>query len=102
MTPVCSLVLSSLVVQHKTDRWRGVITGWQRKEETGNKLSSLTNKDYEKNQDIPAVMDNDQNADIQYTVLLDSGDAHFLGGERRFKNVAVAMQSDLDEVKDNR
>jgi hypothetical protein len=79
-----------------------VITGWQRKEETGNKLSSLTNKDYEKGQDTTAVTDNDQNADIQCNVLLDSGDTHFLGGERQFDIEVVAMQSDLDEVKDNR
>lgn len=76
--------------------------GWQRKEKRGNKRSSLTNKDYEKCQDMPAVMDNDQNVDIQYTTLLDSGDAHLLGGKTQFNNMAVAMQSDLEEVMDDR
>jgi hypothetical protein len=102
MMAVCSLVFVSPVVQHKIERWRGVISGWQRKEERGNKPSSLTNKDYEKCQDIPAVMDNDQNVDIQYTALLDSGDAHLLGGKTQFNNMAVAMQSDLEEVMDDR
>ena len=99
---VCSLVFLSLVVQHKTERWRGVITDWQRKKERGNKLGSLTEKDYEKCQDLPVVLDNDQNVDIEYTTLLDSGDAHFLGGRTQLSNVAVTRQSDLVEVMDDR
>jgi hypothetical protein len=62
----------------------------------------LTNKDYQKGQDTPAVMDNDQNDDIQYIMILDFGDAHLLGGTRQFNNLPVAMQSDLEEVKDDR
>jgi hemimethylated DNA binding protein len=72
------------VVQHKSDRWRGVVVGWQRKDNT--KPSSLTSKTYTNTKQI------------QYTVLLDSGDVNLIqrdGVDRRMAN-----QSELTLLQD--
>jgi hypothetical protein len=96
--------LLTKVVQHKTERFRGVITGWQRAENNqSNKPSSLTKKDYGEGEEAPAATDDIQ-SDIQYTMILDSGDAHLLGGASQVNSVIgapVAMQSELEEVKDD-
>lgn len=102
------------VVQHKMERWRGVITGWQRtSDQTTNsaeeKLSSLTRKNYgndDNDKSDVAVEETEggiEKDDIQYSVILDSGDAHLLGGRRNVDSATgdmVAMQSDLDAVQD--
>jgi hypothetical protein len=100
-----------LVVQHKKERWRGIITGWQRHDATGvEKLSSLTKKTYSGNKgdvlDLPTAVEEvvDDNG-IQYSLILDSGDAHLLGGRRNVHDLTgepVAMQSDLEVVEDDR
>lgn len=107
------------VVQHKQERWRGVITGWQRVETatSDDKLTSLTRKSYDysssgdnESEDIgsnPSSTDKEAIGDsnIQYTVILDSGDAHLLGGRRNVHDESgepVAMQSDLELVEDDR
>jgi hemimethylated DNA binding protein len=91
------------VVQHKTEKWRGIITGWERSTMKGNgKLTSLTKKDYDEN----IVLDEEpagDSGDIQYSLIIDSGDAHLLGGRRNIHDITrdpVAMQSDLELVKD--
>jgi heat shock protein HspQ len=103
------------VVQHKMERWRGVITGWQRTRDqttttsAEEKLSSLTKKNYgnDDNDKSNVVLEETEGAiekdDIQYSVILDSGDAHLLGGRRNVDSESgdmVAMQSDLDAVHD--
>jgi len=93
------------VVQHRDERWRGVILAWESNENsttpsssnrTGSmrteelsqdfsKLTTLTTKDY-----------NDSKSSVNYTVLLDAGDAYMMGAEltRRVR------QSELDVVRD--
>lgn len=88
-------------MQHKTERWRGVIIGWQR-EEKNDSPSSLTKKDYGEG-GVPSASDHVKN-DIQYTMILDSGDAHLLGGASQVNSVTgtpVAKQSELEEVQDD-
>jgi hypothetical protein len=101
---MCSLVFLSKVVQHKTERWRGVITGWQREEKSqSNKPSSLTKKGYGEGEGAPVATD-DVQSDIRYTMVLDSGDAHLLGGASQVNSATgaqVAMQSELKEVQDD-
>ena len=95
------------VVQHKAEKWRGIITGWQRSTLEGDdgKLTSLTKKNYNENivsEDKESVSDG---GSIQYSLLIDSGDAHLLGGRRNVHDLTgepVAMQSDLELVKDER
>jgi len=97
-------------VQHKNERWRGIIAGWQRKETAREeKLSSLTNKSYSENKgDLSSIAHDEKMEeadDIQYSLILDSGDAHLLGGRRNVHDVTgdpVAMQSDLEVVNDDR
>jgi hypothetical protein len=82
-----------------------VITGWQREEKNqSNKTSSLTKKDYGEGEEVPAATDDVQiDCEIHYTMILDSGDAHLLGGASQLNSVTgaqVAMQSELEEVQD--
>lgn len=102
--------IDALVVQHKKERWRGVITGWEHRKSaaTEDKLSSLTVKNYgeDMSESVPSTQEagEDRDNDIQYTLILDSGDAHLLGGRRSIHDISgepVAMQSDLELVEDD-
>ena len=112
-------------MQHKEERWRGVIVGWERVSKPSpltDRLTSLTTKSYS-----DQASDNDNNSSnddgdgndrsedstnvfapkspIQYTMILDSGDAHFLGGRRVLQEQTgfpVASQDDLELVMDIR
>jgi len=94
------------VVQHKTERWRGVILGWDRlPERPKGQLTSLTTKDY-----TPVGLskgeDNEKDDtidNIRYTMILDSGDAHLLVGRRKVRDDSghpVAIQSELELIQD--
>jgi hemimethylated DNA binding protein len=72
------------VVQHNSDRWRGVVVGWERRDDT--KPSSLTSKKYTNTNQI------------QYTMLLDSGDMHLI--RRDGVDRPMANQSELTLVQD--
>lgn len=56
--------------------------------------------------DLPAVEEEAvEDSGIQYSLILDSGDAHLLGGKRNVHDMTgdpVAMQSDLEVVEDDR
>jgi len=87
------------VVKHKTENWRGIIIGWERMKpivaDPDDKPTSLTKKQY----------DVDEIETVQYTVLLDSGDAHLHYSKRRdTSNLSQAKvrQSEIDLVVDNR
>lgn len=74
-------------------------------------MTSLTKKNYDEaiggNLDSPEVQEEtaDKDGGIQYSLILDSGDAHLLGGRRNVHDLTgepVAMQSDLELVEDER
>ena len=81
-----------------------MITGWERN--VGNekdKLTSLTKKEYVVSEPKGDVLDIQD--DIQYSLILDSGDAHLLGGRRQVHDLTgapVARQSELELVNDDR
>lgn len=89
------------IVQHKSMRWRGIISGWKRIDQknsnestSSNKSSSsLTTKEYESNNDN----DDEFGNEIEYTVLLDEGDA-VLSRSRVFGSKRI-KQNELEIVK---
>lgn len=97
-------------MQHKEERWRGVILGWERVSNdsttTSSGLTSLTSKDYKLLlQDDEEVEETSDQSPVQYTMILDSGDAHFLGGRRTMgeqSGYPVAFQHELELVTDTR
>lgn len=93
------------VVQHRDERWRGVILQWDKDGSnnfgpmTGTKLSddfskltTLTTKEYSK---AGGEYDNVE-ARVSYTVLLDAGDAVTMGAQL----TRTALQSELDPITD--
>jgi len=82
------------VVQHKGERWRGVILGWEKPEDstynqkTPKKLTSLTTKVYTAADFLNS---------IRYEVLLDQGDSDML---RATSSFIVCSQEDLELVTD--
>jgi hemimethylated DNA binding protein len=90
------------VVQHKTERWRGVVAGWQR---LGLPTTSLTTKSYDDDdkEQKDVTKETSDDANVQYEILLDSGDASLLGGRRPGYDATAmptARQTDLELVKD--
>lgn len=93
------------VVQHKRERWRGIVLGWDIITPSG-QLTSLTTKDYSNLEEDDD--DDDQEGEegsnrVQYTMVLDSGDAHLLGGKRKVQGDSgfpVAFQPDLELMND--
>mmetsp|Transcript_324 Transcript_324/g.521 ORF Transcript_324/g.521 Transcript_324/m.521 type:complete len:521 (+) Transcript_324:85-1647(+) len=88
------------VVQHKKERWRGVITGWKRSPNKGPKggdpgkySGESQSVEYKiEYKDVP-VDDIDQEDDIiQYAVIVDVGDSHL----EQHRLQASIPQSDLD------
>ncbi|CAB9513357.1 Tetratricopeptide repeat [Seminavis robusta] len=78
------------VVQHKHERWRGVICGWEQPVETPNQmeLSSLTTKIYTAKDFL---------TQMRYEVILDLADMHTL---QATSPLIVATQQDLELVDD--
>ena len=90
------------VVQHKGDRWRGIVVGWRRGPTAPMQGpgggSSLTTKDYGTpvEKDTSATM-------VRYDVIVDTGDAHLLGGKRNVDaetGFPLINQVDLEAVDD--
>ena len=83
------------VVQHKTMRWRAIVAGWNKEgNDDDDQKSSLTTKVYEQT----LTENQEAESDIEYTVLLDEGDAvlsraRVLGSKR-------AKQHELETVMD--
>jgi hemimethylated DNA binding protein len=85
------------VVQHKRERWRGVIAGWEKPADADSdstskpiQLSSLTTKIYTAQEFLKAV---------RYEVILDLADMHTL---KSTAPVVVCTQQDLEPVQDDR
>jgi hemimethylated DNA binding protein len=89
------------VVQHRHERWRGVVAAWERKRFDPNAKTSLTDKGYN-------LQDNFENAamtqkeeepsfTIKYDIILDAGDAHSMASSSGWSKAA---QSDLMPVTD--
>lgn len=90
------------VVQHKGDRWRGIVVGWRRGPSAPMQGpgggSSLTTKDY----GTPAEKDASATI-VRYDVIIDTGDAHLLGGKRNVDaetGFPLVNQVDLEAVDD--
>ena len=90
------------VVQHKGDRWRGIVVGWRRGPSAPmpgpGGGSSLTTKDY----GTPAEKDASATM-VRYDVIIDTGDAHLLGGKRNVDaetGFPLVNQLDLEAVDD--
>eukprot|EP00978_Attheya_sp_CCMP212_P011255 scaffold27646_cov42-Attheya_sp.AAC.2 len=99
------------VVRHKEERWRAVVVAWGRvgTKNTKTPTTSLTKKDYTgagaKELEASSTSSNSEKEDkVQYTLILDLGDAHLLGGSPRTNNgqtgLPVAFGSDLEPVLD--
>lgn len=89
------------VVQHKQERWRGVIVGWEKPENNSNdkkqqmeekrqQLTSLTTKTYTAGDFLNS---------IRYEVILDAGDVHMMQATSAF---IVCTQNDLKTITDGR
>jgi hemimethylated DNA binding protein len=90
------------VVQHKRDRWRGIVLGWELMTPS-NQLTSLTTKDYANVEESSESAGEEENNRVRYTMLLDSGDSHLLGGSRQIQGdtgYPASFQSDLELVTD--
>jgi hypothetical protein len=97
------------VVRHKEERWRAVVVAWDRVGTTSTKTptTSLTKKDYTGGADKELDASSSEKEDkVQYTLILDFGDAHLLGGSPRTNNgqttLPVAFGYDLEPVLDKR
>lgn len=94
------------VVQHKTERWRGVILGWERireKQDTQAGFTSLTTKNYSSSNLEADGNETEQGDRIQYTIMLDSGDAHLTAGRHAAhgrSGYAVTSEPDLELLQD--
>lgn len=103
------------VVQHKEERWRGVIADWDRSIESygnddsdvmverhQNKKTSLTTKDYgaslEKDESVTADGEKKQSETIYYNIILDMGDAHSMGSQSGWIRTS---QTDLEALSDS-
>mmetsp|Transcript_11436 Transcript_11436/g.16772 ORF Transcript_11436/g.16772 Transcript_11436/m.16772 type:complete len:766 (+) Transcript_11436:197-2494(+) len=94
------------MVQHKTERWRGVILGWERirkKQHPEAGFTSLTTKGYNQSNKEDDENETDPDNEIQYTVILDSGDAHLTAGRHAVHGRlghALTSESDLELLQD--
>lgn len=89
------------VVQHKKDRWRGIILGWERVNLfTEDQLTSLTTKRYGPNEQETNEQPNGDR--IRYTIVQDFGDAHFLAGPKKANQSGFPtyFETDLQLVQD--
>ena len=94
------------VVQHKGDRWRGIVVGWKRGppppvQQGPGGGSSLTTKDY--GAATEKETNNSAATTIRYDVIIDTGDAHLLGGKRNVDaetGFPLVNQTDLQAVDD--
>ena len=94
------------VVQHKGDRWRGIVVGWKRGppppvQQGPGGGSSLTTKDY--GAATEEETNNSTATTIRYDVITDTGDAHLLGGKRNVDaetGFPLVNQTDLQAVDD--
>lgn len=90
------------VVQHKHERWRGVVVGWEKPDDDDTKkesdeeskteplqLSSLTTKKYTASDFL---------SNVRYEIILDAGDVHMLQAASSF---IVSTQDDLETVTDS-
>jgi len=85
-------------VQHKHERWRGVIVGWERPTKVDDdddkagrvptQLTSLTTKTYKASDFLKSV---------RYEVILDAGDVNMMEATSSF---IVATQDDLEPLSD--
>jgi len=90
------------VVQHRNEKWRGVVVGWGvEKDKNPGKLSSLTIKQYSLKQE---ESDHDDDHDdtsttkrVQYTILVDVHDSNLLQSS---KTVTLEFQDDLTQIDD--
>ena len=93
---VSFLSIITVVLQHKSDRWRGVVTGWKHFDGSDARNTSLTKKNY----NVSSSMEKDPMTatknNIQYELLIDSGDAHLLESRPYHQ----ALQSELEPVTD--
>ena len=95
------------VVQHKHERWRGVIAGWEKPDQeevlkrekrtkdgkstqpSSEKLTSLTTKVYTASDFL---------SNVRYEVILDAGDVHMM---QAASSLIVSTQDDLELVTDS-
>lgn len=86
------------VVQHRSDRWRGVIASWERGRNTSSisdDFGSLTKKSYD------TKMSSTGTDSIRYTVILDVGDAFTLTNVMAAGGSTIhATQTELESVTD--
>lgn len=92
------------VIQHKKAKWRGVIVGWAIDEAkpSGNRLTSLTTKQYEisdEDRDNEITTTNKDEASpkatVKYTILVDMNDSSLL---HLSKSISLESQEDLIPV----
>ena len=92
------------VVQHKNDKWRGVVVGWdieKNKNDDGQLLSSLTTKQYSlhsMSDGLSEATTTKSKKKVQYTVLVDYYDNKLL--LQSAKTVTLESQDDLVSVTD--
>lgn len=110
MSPVINYHVGQ-IVQHKLNKWRGVVVGWNveddnRIEEANqNRLTSLTTKQYplksEERKDERVLGDSltkqKKDPKVKYTLLLDKNDATIM---HTSKYVSLELQDDLIAVDD--
>ena len=92
------------VVQHKNDKWRGVVVGWdieKNKNDDGQLLSSLTTKQYSlhsMSDGLSEATTTKSKKKVQCTVLVDYYDNKLL--LQSAKTVTLESQDDLVSVTD--
>jgi hemimethylated DNA binding protein len=97
------------IVQHKQERFRGVVAGWSVVVDTTDAKTSLTSKQYALDDDFSTAADADAATDseqgndnvnerIRYDIILDAGDAHSMG---KSSGWSKTLQSDLVPVTDH-
>ena len=92
------------VVQHKHERWRGVVVGWEKPDDdhvkkgkdggeskkVPSQLTSLTTKIYTASDFL---------SNVRYEVIIDAGDVHMMQAN---SSLIVSTQDDLEPVTDSR
>jgi len=94
------------VVQHKTERWRAIVGGWNKSNDENSKVStktSLTNKEYNLDGNVDQSDPNDETQsvaqEVVYNVHLDEGDAAH--SRVRMLGSMKATQNELEAVTDD-
>mmetsp|Transcript_26462 Transcript_26462/g.56254 ORF Transcript_26462/g.56254 Transcript_26462/m.56254 type:complete len:825 (-) Transcript_26462:503-2977(-) len=110
MSPVINYHVGQ-IVQHKLNKWRGVVVGWNveddnRIEEANqNRLTSLTTKQYPLKSEVckdervlgDSLTKEKKDSKVKYTLLLDKNDATIM---HTSKYVSLELQDDLIAVED--